>query len=242
MKKALFTLIAIWMAAGALVQAQAPVAIEGMYPDSGPAGTTVIIKGRGFALGDAQMVWASNQPGKPAPGFVDFNGARADLKLWQDNLIVAVLPGHATSGPVRVTLGTGLAVTGNNFELTDAEGVSEAQAGRRDYAFLEEDFSAFAPSPWYYYNGYRPTVIYPSHGWYGGWDGRGREGCLDFFMVSGPIPSTCLYTGLDGIRFFPNDFYSDFGRRQSWWNSNVYGRTSSDHGGKPRKTNYKFQE
>ena len=241
MRKALFTLITLWLA-GIPGQAQAPVAIEGLFPDSGPPGTTVILKGRGFALGDDRMVWASNLPGKPAPGCVEFNGARADLKLWQDTLIVVAVPDHATSGPVRVTLGSGLAVTGNHFELTNAEGESEAAGGRRDYAFMEADETGLRPSPWYYYNGYRPLMVYPSRGWNNGWDGYGRDGCLDFFMVSGPIPSACnLYTGLDGIQFFPGDFYNDFGRRQSWWDSNVHGRPSGN-GQKSDKRSYKFQE
>jgi hypothetical protein len=247
--------ITVWMClvlcVGATAQSQAPVAIEGVYPDSGMPGTVVVIRGHGFALGDQKMIWAANlAETMPTPGFVEFNGLRGEVQLWQDNLVVVAVPDGATSGPVRVTLRSGLSVGGNNFEVVNAEGESEGQAGRKDYSFQERegvdmwDDMAFnrpgglIPSPYYFYYGYHPSTYNRA-----GWDlgGTNRDDFWDFFLVSGPIFSTCgLWTGLDHVRFFPGRFNHDFQNRWNWWNNTMV--PSHGKSGQKGKRSYSFQE
>jgi hypothetical protein len=237
MKKSVLFLGLMTLFVTAAAAADARIAIEGIFPDSGPPGTTVIIKGRGFALGDANRVWAENMKNVSAPGFVEFNGARARLMLWQDNMAVVIVPDHANSGPVRLTLSSGISIQGNHFELTDADGVSPDAAGRKDYSFLESESAGFYPSPYYYYYGYNPRVLdgryTPPYWSYNG------DGCLDFFLVSGPILSTCgLNTGLDNVMFFPRRFMGDFRTRHNWWQNAV---PYYDQVGKQKKS-YSFQQ
>jgi len=244
-----------WLCVGlcaGLPAQQAPVSIQGIYPDSGMPGMVVVVKGQGFNLGNQKLIWAANLGEEsPAPGFVEFNGARGIVQLWQDNLVVVEVPDNATSGPVRLTLRSGFSVGGNNFEVVNAQGESADQAGRKDYAFQEYDEidewddlafnrpGGLIPSPYYFYYGYNPRV-YDRAGWdiNGGWD---RDGFWDFFLTSGPILSTCgLWTGMDNVRFFPGRFHNDFQNRWNWWNQTMVPPGGKGHKG--GKKNYSFQE
>ena len=72
-----------------------------MFPSSGYVGTSVDIYGTGFGNTEG----TSN---------VYFNGAMAQVISWSDTLIIAVVPGNATSGPVTVVLANGK-VSNKNF-------------------------------------------------------------------------------------------------------------------------------
>lgn len=241
----MLVLIVLMLAGAAL--AAAPVAIEGIYPESGVPGSTIIVKGRGFTLGNTRLVWSPNIHKGSCPGFVEFNGARGEVVLWQDNLVVVKVPEHATSGPVRLTLTSGITVQGNHFEVMSAN--ESDQVARRDYAFEEKegmgwgDYLAFNkglyPSPWYFYNGYQPR--YRSGR---GWNiptGAHQDGFLDFFLVSGPLLSSCfLNTGFDDVMFFPSGFMRDFNTRWGWWDNAV--RDPGRHRGQKSRKRYSFEE
>lgn len=225
--------------------AQAPVAIDGIYPSSGLPGTTVILKGRGFAVGDTQFVWAPNIREDAAPGFVEFNGARAEVKLWQDNLVMLIVPPNATSGPVRLTLRSGISVQGNHFDISGPEG---SEPLRDDYAFLERkgmsdlDYIAFNrglyQSPDYFYYGRQPAFVqrrvYDFKNW------NRCDGMMDMFMFSGPLLSTCqMVTGLDNVMVMPSSFYGDYMDRRDYYWSGSPGRAPRQTS--PRKR-YSFLE
>jgi len=142
--------------------------IDGIYPDSAVPGTTVIVKGHGFSLGNQEFVWASNIGKGACPGFIEFNGARGEVLLWQDNLIMVRVPKHANSGAIRLTLSSGLSLQGNHFEVLQAQS-EEGQTPLRKYAFeqnnemtygdlLAFNQRGFYPSPHYFYSGYRPSL------------------------------------------------------------------------------------
>lgn len=249
MRHIVFVLILVLLPAVGLAGSGAPVAIDGIYPDSGMPGTSVIVKGHGFALGDSRLVWAENLTKDAAPGFVEFNGLRAPVKLWQDNLVMVEVPANATSGPVRVTLRSGIGVTGNHFEVVNEQGEGEAPV-KREYSFQEKDTfdwgeawtfgrGGLYPSPYYFYHGYRPRLNNrSSYDLTGGWD---RDGFLDFFYVSGPLLDTCqLFTGMEGVTFFPGRFHRDLASRWGWWADEM--RNPAKGQGQGGKKKYRFQE
>ncbi|MBN2432735.1 MAG: IPT/TIG domain-containing protein [Acidobacteria bacterium] len=231
----------------------APVQIEGVYPESAPPGAVVVVKGQGFTLGNPQVVWAANVSTDSCPGFVEFNGARGEIQLWQDNLVMVRVPEHANSGPVRLTLTSGLSVTGNHFEVTP-EKAEDEMVPRRRYAFEENteftwaDYAAFSrsglyPSPYYFYQGYQPAW-YGRRGFggqrWGHHDGWYGDGGLDFFLTSGPLLRNCgLFTGLDSVMFFPAGFYNDFSSRFTWWDGQFHRHAGSDRNLRRR---YRFEE
>jgi hypothetical protein len=251
-QKLLLTIL--WISVvGLVVLGGAPVQIEGVYPDSAPPGAVVVVKGQGFTLGNPQIVWAANVSKDNCPGFIEFNGARGEIQLWQDSLVMVRVPDNANSGPVRLTLTSGLSVTGNHFEVTSPVAEDE-QVPRRRYAFEENtefswaDYAAFSrnglyPSPYYFYHGYRPswyrTHSYGGHRW-GHHDGWYGDGGLDFFLTSGPLLRNCgLFTGLDGVMFFPAGFYNDFSTRFTWWDSQFRRNAGADQNLRRR---YRFEE
>lgn len=241
----------IILLAVAWLPGQAPVAIDGIYPSSGSAGDTVLIKGRGFSLGDTGQIWSANLTQTPAPGFVEFNGLRAPVQLWQDNLIMVRVPERATAGFVRVVLRSGITVQGNHFELVNAQGESQSPGGRREYSFMEkdertmEDWYAFAgrglyPSPRYFYHGCRPAFHSRRDNRWELNRGWGEDGFLDFFLLSGPLVRSCgFFTGFDQVSFFPAGFHRGFNKRWVWWS----GELTQGHGReKSGKRPYSFQE
>src|SRR5262249_45014451 len=79
--------------------------ITGLTPSSGPAGTQVTISGSGF--GSSQ-----------GPGVLTFyNAQAATVTSWADNQIVATVPPNATSGYVRVVIGSVVSNTNLNFTV-----------------------------------------------------------------------------------------------------------------------------
>lgn len=251
MKRTMLGILLLTAIGGFSLAVKAPVAIDGVYPDSGPPGTSVILKGHGFINGDTNTVWSSNTSPSAPPGRVDFAGALADIRLWQDNMIVVTVPEDAQSGPVRLSLPSGIVLSGNHFEITNEEG--ESTPLRHDYAFLEKSDSGgcdavffsrgFNPYPGYYYRGYRPRYM---RAWRGCDIARGPrgDGFFDYFMVSGPMMGMYhLYTGLDDVMVFPGDFYGSFQDRRDWYYDNVSSPVpGSNQTNQPRKRHYAFLE
>jgi hypothetical protein len=77
-------------------------AIVGLSPNTGPAGTTVVITGSGFV--DVTSV--------------TFNGAKASFSSASDTTITAVVPKGAKSGPVKDSAFGGSATSGSSFTET----------------------------------------------------------------------------------------------------------------------------
>jgi len=82
----------------------AAVSILAFSPSSGPVGTNVTIVGAGFSATAAQNA-------------VTFNGVSAAVVTATPNQLVAVVPGGATTGPIRVTCPAGSAVSANSFTV-----------------------------------------------------------------------------------------------------------------------------
>jgi hypothetical protein len=66
--------------------------ITSLTPNSGPAGTTVVIAGNSFGTAQGSST-------------VSFNGVPATVVSWSNTSISAVVPGTATTGNVKVTVG-----------------------------------------------------------------------------------------------------------------------------------------
>lgn len=75
--------------------------ISALYPSTGPVGTRVLITGTSFGT----------------EGDVTFNNVAATTSTWSDTVIVATVPGGATTGPVVVTTSAG-ASNGVTFTVT----------------------------------------------------------------------------------------------------------------------------
>ena len=214
MNKYLLVMI-FWMSV-AVFSTDKALNIKGIYPGSALPGETVIIKGHGFTLSNPQIVWAADGNRDNCPGFVEFNGARGDVQLWQDDLILVRVPEHGNSGPVQVTLVSGISVGSNHFEIIDPD-VDEQENVRR-YAFEEREGMTLGdnwafnrgglfPSPWYFYQGYSPRFRAGSYPQGNRWGGSGlwnRDGGMDFFMTSGAAASFLRCPHRSGpICFFP---------------------------------------
>ncbi|MES1244716.1 MAG: IPT/TIG domain-containing protein [Acidobacteriota bacterium] len=87
-----------------IARGSAAVSILAFSPKSGPVGTNVTILGAGFSATAAQNA-------------VTFNGAPAAVVTAAPNQLVVVVPGAATTGPIRVTSPTGSAVTATSFTV-----------------------------------------------------------------------------------------------------------------------------
>lgn len=81
------------------------VAIFDFTPNSGPIGTTVIVKGMGFS-------------GTPSQNVLTFHGASASIVSSSPTQIIALVPSSASSGPIAVTSSIGNATTSNQFTVT----------------------------------------------------------------------------------------------------------------------------
>ncbi|HEY6251648.1 MAG TPA: IPT/TIG domain-containing protein, partial [Candidatus Angelobacter sp.] len=79
--------------------------ITGLSPSSGPAGTQVTVSGSGFG--------ASQNSGT----ITFYNAQTATVSSWSDNQIVASVPPNATSGYVRVVIGSVASNTNLNFTV-----------------------------------------------------------------------------------------------------------------------------
>ena len=77
---------------------------NGLSPDSGPAGTSVKVKGASFGASQGQST-------------VTFNGVEAQPTSWSDTKIQVPVPEGATTGPVVVTV-DGAASNGVTFTVT----------------------------------------------------------------------------------------------------------------------------
>jgi hypothetical protein len=247
-------LVIILLLGGTVFAADNVLNISGIYPSSAFPGETVIIKGHGFTLSNPQVVWAANGNNGDCPGFIEFNGARGDVQLWQDDLILVRVPEHGNSGPVQVTLVSGISAGSNHFEVMDPD--LEEQENVRRYAFEEREGMTMGddwafnrgglyPSPWYFYQGYRPRYqsgLYPRGNRWGGSGLWNRDGGMDFFMTSGPLLRFCgLHTGLEQFVFFPTNFYNDFSTRYDWWNQSLdqnYAGYQTESG----RRKYRFEE
>jgi outer membrane protein assembly factor BamB len=82
-----------------------PPAITSFAPSSGPAGTSVAIKGTGFTGATA----------------VSFNGVTAAFAVGSDTSISATVPAGASTGPISVTNAQGTATTQSGFTVTTVE-------------------------------------------------------------------------------------------------------------------------
>lgn len=218
-------ILALAFVSMALAQ-RAQVAITGVFPDSGPPGTLLTIRGHGFALGDPSAVWAPNLGGRPAPGMVSVGGCTAEIRLWEDGIILAMVPEGAVPGPVVVTMGSRIEARGNHFEVTTGQ---EREGGRkRQYAFEEESHDLYGwPSAGYMYFGCHPRPRRQ-----GGWNFLG-QGVWDSFTVSGPLLAVGgIFSGMDQLSLLPRDYPELFRSRADWWDANVE---------QPRRK-YRFEE
>ena len=78
--------------------------ISGLNPDSGPAGTSVVITGANFGASQGTST-------------VTFNGVTALPSTWSDTSITVPVPATAATGPVVVTVG-GQVSNGETFTVT----------------------------------------------------------------------------------------------------------------------------
>jgi len=76
--------------------------ISSFTPTSGPVGTTVVISGTSFTGASS----------------VTFNGTGAIYTVDSDTQITATVPSGATSGPIDVTTGGGIATSASSFTVT----------------------------------------------------------------------------------------------------------------------------
>ncbi len=230
MKKQLFSAAFLSFCLFGAALAGMPVSVDGIYPDSGPAGTSVIIKGRGFSLGDTHHVWSADRTARAVPGSVTFGGVPAEIRMWQDDMIVVIVPPEAVSGGVTVSLRSGIVVPGNHFEITDEEGASTPL--RHDYAFLEKsggvsdyDMVLFSrgiyPYAGYFYGGGGPRMFRNVRCWdYA--QGCRTGGFYNHFLVSGPMMGLCyMNTGMDDVAVFDDSFYGNFQERRDYFHEAV---------------------
>ena len=95
------------------------LSITGVSPNSGPAGTPVIISGAGFG---ATQTSSS----------VDFFGTSASVQSWSDTQIVAILPATASSGSVNVTVGS-IRWFGPQFTVTRTIQLTDSKNNQSSY-------------------------------------------------------------------------------------------------------------
>jgi hypothetical protein len=97
---------------------QRGASIIAIAPTFGPAGTTVSIRGAGFAGFERGSPWVKGLATEPPPGLVEFNGVPGDVQFWQDDLITVKVPKHASTGTIRIVLPQARVVlTGEVFDV-----------------------------------------------------------------------------------------------------------------------------
>jgi hypothetical protein len=102
----------------AAVAQQRGATIIAIAPTFGPPGTTVSIRGAGFAGFERGSHWVRDLATEPPPGIVEFNGVPGDVLFWQDDLITVKVPRHASTGVIRLILPESRAVlTGDVFDV-----------------------------------------------------------------------------------------------------------------------------
>lgn len=98
-------------------------AITGISPGAGPAGSTVTITGSGFGSSQSSST-------------VRFNGGEpATVTSWSENQILAIVPASASSGPIRVTVGT---YSGDSAPFTISTTVQVADSGSNTSSYSSQ--------------------------------------------------------------------------------------------------------
>lgn len=103
MQRLLLLLLLPTLATIAFAQ-QRGATIIAIAPTFGPPGTTVSIRGSGFAGFEQGSHWVRELATEPPPGLVEFNGVPGDVLFWQDDLITVKVPRHASTGAIRLIL------------------------------------------------------------------------------------------------------------------------------------------
>src|ERR1041384_343188 len=83
---------------------QRGASITSIAPTFGPPGTTVSIRGKGFAGFEPGSPWVKDLATEAPPGLVEFNGVPGDVLFWEDDLITVKVPKHASTGVIRIVL------------------------------------------------------------------------------------------------------------------------------------------
>ena len=92
--------------------------ITAIAPTFGAPGTTVSIRGAGFAGFEQGSRWVKELASEPPPGIVEFNGVPGDVLFWQDDLITVKVPTRASTGAIRIILPHARVVlTGDVFDV-----------------------------------------------------------------------------------------------------------------------------
>ena len=114
---------------------QRGASIVSIAPTFGPPGTTVSIRGKGFAGFEPGSPWVKDLATEPPPGFVEFNGVPGDVLFWEDDLITVKVPRHASSGAIRIVLAeTRTVLTGDVFDVYYATIDQNGRAMQRDFS------------------------------------------------------------------------------------------------------------
>lgn len=92
--------------------------ITAIAPTFGAPGTTVSIRGDGFAGFEQGSPWVKELASEPPPGVVEFNGVPGDVLFWQVDLITVKVPKRASTGTIRILLPRArIVLTGDVFDV-----------------------------------------------------------------------------------------------------------------------------
>lgn len=118
MRQALVLLILLSGSTAYSFQKSTGATIIAIAPTFGAPGTTVCIRGAGFAGFEQGSRWVKDLTTEPPPGLVEFNGVPGDVLFWQDDLITVKVPKHASTGVIRLILPESRTVlTGDVFDV-----------------------------------------------------------------------------------------------------------------------------
>lgn len=137
MRQALVLLILLAGSAAYAQQKSTSATIIAVAPTFGPPGTTVSIRGAGFAGFELGSHWVRDLATEPPPGVVEFNGVPGDVLFWQDDLITVKVPRHASTGVIRLILPESRTVLmGDVFDVyystADETAAQRSESSQRD--------------------------------------------------------------------------------------------------------------
>lgn len=182
---------------------QRGASIVSIAPTFGPPGTTVSIRGKGFAGFEPGSPWVKGLATEPPPGFVEFNGVPGDVLFWEDDLITVKVPRHASTGAIRIVLlDTRTVLTSDVFDVyystadetaAHESRIEQAEDSRRDGVERRNEsperslfFDERVPPPMYsnlWFSSLTPgqRTFFAENGfWFGSPFGLGRRGSTFF--------------------------------------------------------------